>query len=192
MSDNTKVITPVGTLSYPHLDKPQKAQKPGDKEKFSATLVFVPGADLKTLQVAALAAAEERWPGKAAEMFAKSILRSPFRKDAEAKGYEAGSVFINCRSEQQPGCVYAHAAPGSTKPEVVPQEKIKEVFYPGAKVRFSVRAFVYDSNGNKGVSFALNNVQKVGEGERLDNRVAAEDEFTADMNAAPADLDSLL
>jgi len=64
--------------------------------------------------------------------------------------------------------------------------------YPGAGVRASVSAFAYDSNGNKGVSFALNNMQKVSEGERLDGRAAADDEFTADLSSAPADISGLI
>jgi hypothetical protein len=59
-------------------------------------------------------------------------------------------------------------------------------------VRAQLRAFSYDSNGNKGVSFALNNIQKLGDGERLDNRQAATDAFEADLSAAPADISALL
>jgi hypothetical protein len=187
----TKVITPKAMLSYPHLDKPQAGQKPGDKAKYSATLVFVEGTDLAALKAAALAAAEEKYPGKAQEMITKGILKTPFRKDAEAKGYPAGSVFINVRSEQKPGAVYAHAGPDK-KPAVVPEDKIREEFYPGSFVRASLRAFAYDNSGNKGISFALNNVQKLADGERLDGRIAAEDEFDAELASAPADISSLL
>lgn len=205
---NTKVITPVGRASYPHLDKPQPA-KPGQKSKYSLTVIFTP-EDLATeqgkaqyaaLQQAALAAAQEKFGNSfthpvsgatltAADAIREGVLRSPFRKDAAAKGYPVGSVFINCRTEQQPGCVYSHAGLDG-KPEKIPQDKIREVVYAGAKVRASVAAFAYNQEGNKGVSFALNNVQKVGEGERLDNRTAAEDEFTVDLSSAPADLASL-
>ncbi len=189
--DVTLVVTPKAVLSYPHLDKPQAPQKPTDKPKYSAALVFAPGTDLAALQAAVMAAGEERWPGKFAEMVRVQAARSPFRKDAEAKGYPAGSVFLNVRTEQKPGVVYLHAG-SDGKPARVPDEKIREELYPGCFVRAQVRAFAYDSNGNKGVSFALNNIQKLGDGERLDNRQAAEDAFEADLNAAPADLAGLL
>jgi hypothetical protein len=42
--------------------------------------------------------------------------------------------------------------------------------------------------GNKGVAVALNNVQKLGDGPRLDSRMAAEDEFEATA-AEPSALD---
>ena len=186
------VITPKATLSYPHLDKPQ-APKQGSnqKAKYSATLVFAPGTDLSELIAAMTAAGEEKWPGKFTEMLRIQAVRSPFRKDAEAKGYPAGSVFVNVRSEQKPGVVYLHAGTDG-KPAVVPDDKIRDELYPGAQVRGQIRAFSYDSNGNKGVSFALNNIQKLGDGDRLDNRQAATDAFEADLNMKPAGLEGLL
>jgi hypothetical protein len=185
------VITPKATLSYPHLDQPQKPQKPTDKPKYSATFVFAPGTDLSSLEKAVMAAGEEKWPGKFAEMVRIQAVRLPFRKDAEAKGYPAGSIFVNTRSEQKPGAVYSHAAPGSDKPATIPDDKIREELYPGAQVLGQIRAFSYDNSGNRGVSFALNNIQKIGDGERLDNRQAATEAFAADLNAAPANLAKL-
>lgn len=193
----TLVTTPKAMLSYPHLDVAQPGQKPGDKAKFSATFVFAPGTDLSVLQAAVMAAAEEKYPGKAAELFRIGTLRSPFRKDAEAKGYPAGSIFVNCRTERQPGLVYLW--PGSEKdangrvlPARIPQDKIREDLYAGAFVRAQLRAFAYDNSGNKGVSFALNNVQKLADGDRIDGRQDATEAFDADLNTAPADISSLL
>ena len=57
-------------------------------------------------------------------------------------------------------------------------------------MRFSITAFGYDVKGNKGISFALNNVQKWADGERLDGRVRAEDEFSAEAPVT-ADLSDL-
>jgi hypothetical protein len=190
--DPMLVVTPEATLSYPHLDKAQPGQKATDKAKFSGTLVFDPGADLKTLEAAVMAAGEEKWPGKFAEMVRIQAVRLPFRKDGEAKGYKPGSIFINVRSEQKPGVVYRHAGPDG-KPAIVPDDKIREVAYPGERVRAQIRAFPYDNSGNKGVSFALNNVQIMGNGTapRLDNRQAATDAFEADLNTVPASLQGL-
>jgi hypothetical protein len=42
------------------------------------------------------------------------------------------------------------------------------------------------------VSFALNNVQFIADGKRLDSRVSADDEFDAVLSEAPADLSSLI
>lgn len=192
MSDaKTLVVTPRAMLSYPHLDVPQAGNQLGAKAKYSAAFVFPEGTDLAALEAAVFAAAEEKYPGKGAEMLMKGILKSPFRKDAEAKGYPAGSIFLNTRSDRKPGTVYLHAGPDK-KPAVMPDDKIKDELYPGCYVRAQLRAFAYDSNGNKGVSFALNNVQKLADGERIDGRQDATEAFDADLSAAPADLAGLV
>lgn len=206
---NTRVITSVATLSYPHLDKPQPGQD-GGKPKYSAAVVFLPEqaataegkATIAALQAALIEAATAKFgptwtlPNgvtiSIADAIREKVLSSPLRDDAVAKGYPAGSIFFNARSEQQPGTVYAYKETGSDKPARIPQEKITTELYAGAQVRVSVTAFGYNHGVKKGVSFAINNVQKIGEGKRLDNRKAAEDEFTADMTATPADLNSLL
>lgn len=185
-----RVITPAATASYPHLDQAQAGLN-GGKAKYSVSLVFAPGTDLKPLEAAVIDAASEKWGAKATSMIQSQAIRLPFRKDAAAKGYPDGSVFINVRTEQQPQCVYGYADSTTGKPAVISQEKIKTEIYPGAQVRASLTAFAYDTNGNKGVSFALNNVQKLGEGERIDGQKAATEEFTADLSQEPASLESL-
>jgi hypothetical protein len=198
-TEGTKVTTSEVTLSYPNLLVARAGKAAGSKSKFSAALVLFPAqqttpagvASLEALRKAALVAAEARWGAKAAEMFRTKALKSPFRDDAEAKGYPAGSLFLNVRTEQKPVCVFSHAGPDG-KVQRMTDEEIKTALYPGSKVRASLVAFAYDTDGNKGVSFALNNIQKVGEGERMDGRTAAEDEFDVDLSAAPVDLSKLL
>jgi hypothetical protein len=208
-NSSTKVITSVCTLSYPHIDKPQKGQQEGDTPKYSGALVFTKEhqatpegqACLKALQDAAIAAATDKFGAtwklpsgtviSIADAIREGALSSPFRKDAVLKGYPEGSIFLNVRSANQPGTVYANAGPDG-KPAKVPQEKIVEVFYAGAQVRASLSAFGYNHGVKKGVSFGLNNIQKIGEGERLDSRKAAEDDFTVDLSQQPADLNSLV
>jgi hypothetical protein len=197
MAEKKALITPIALLSYPHLHQPQPGQN-GKKPKYSAALVFTPDvlaipaekARFDALLVAANAAIDARWPGQREKLVQNPNFKKGFRTDAK-EGYPTGSIFINVRTEQQPQIVYAYAGPDG-KPAKMPVEKIREEMYPGARVRASVVAFAFDQEGNKGVSFALNNLQKIGEGERLDNRVAAENEFEADLSAAPADLASLI
>lgn len=189
---DTKVMTPKAILSYPHLDEPQPGQN-GGKAKYSCTLIFPAGTDLSALEAAATAAAYAKFGAKAKAMLQSGVLTlrggkgATIRTDSAAKGYPEGSVFVNVRTERQPGMVYLWAD-ASGRPAPIPQEKIVDDLYPGAFVRASINAFGYDNSGNKGVSFALNNIQKLGDGPRLDGRAAAQDEFEADLNAAPADL----
>lgn len=187
----TRVITPTATVSYPHLATAQPPMGGVGKAKFAVTLVFAPGTDLSEMYKAAEIAAEEKFPGKSKAMIASGALRMPFRKDAIAKGYADGSIFINARSEQQPAVVTRFKGTDG-KPVAIPQDKIRDEVYAGSQARASVSAFGYDSAGNKGVSFALNNLQKVGDGPRIDGRAKAKDEFTADLTEAPSDLERLL
>lgn len=210
----TRVITGEAILSYPHIHQAQAARSDdGDanaKPKYSATLIFTKESRstpegkkaFDALQAAAIEAATAKFganiklPGGQSipvlQAMKEGLIRSPFRTDVLAKGYPAESVFINARTTERPGTVYSRPSADGKTPEQMPVEKIREELYAGAIVRASVTAFGYDRKGNKGVSFALNNIQKLREGTRLDNRVAAEAEFDADLSAAPVDISGLI
>lgn len=183
---SVSLVTPVAVLSYPHLDAPQEADT--GPSKYTATLIFTPEV-LRSKEGAVRFAALEEAVGQVAEEFfgkmvtmgntkvpvrealAAGALHNPFRRDTAKKGYPAGSVFINAKTEQQPGMVRADLSR-------VPAEEVRALFYPGCHVRASVVPFAFD-NKLSGVSFGLNNLQWLSDGERLDSRVAAEDEFSA-------------
>ncbi len=195
------IITPVASLSYPHLAKPQPAQEAGGKEKFSATLVFSRhDPELKKLEAEARAAAVEALgekKGNAVALFGGK--GSAFRTDnAEKYPHLKDAVTVGARNEKQPGLVYRHADPASIteaapkgKPAKVEQKDIEEVFYPGKQVKAQIKPYWYDKAANKGIGWALNNVQAWAEGARLDGKQAAEDAFDADMAEAPAGLEDL-
>ncbi len=86
----------------------------------------------------------------------------PFTK----AGYSGGK-FITASSRMAPGVVDERAKPIMNQMD----------FYAGAMARISVYAHPYDSMGNTGVTFLLNNVQKAGDGKRIDGRKAATEEF---------------
>jgi len=50
-------------------------------------------------------------------------------------------------------------------------------YYSGCYSRATVTAYGYDKAGNKGVAFGLQNLQKLGDGDRFSGRTAAEDDF---------------
>jgi hypothetical protein len=181
-----RVITPEAVLSYPHLFTPQAAED-GGTPKYSCALVFPEGTDLSALKQAVVSVLADKFgEKKAAELIQKKQIRLPFRDGAE-KNYPEGSVFINVRGAQAPGVVSTIPDPNTGRPMSITDE---EEIYPGCIVRASISAFYYDTSGNKGVSFGLNNVQKIRDGKRLDSRVRAEDEFEADASAV-ASLDDL-
>jgi hypothetical protein len=180
------LITPVGTLSYPNLWEPREGFM-GGPAKYSCAVVFAPDTDLTELKRATIACAKEKWGERAEAMIRNGKLRMPFRTDGEEKGYEPGSTFINVRTNTAPGIVSIIPDPNTGRPMKITDES---AIYPGAQVKVSLQVFSYDTNGNKGVSFNLANVQKVADGPRLDGRIAADLEFEADPNAA-ADLSDL-
>lgn len=193
---NTRVQTPAAKLSYPHLFEPWVSPKnPGQPAQYSCTLVFIPailkeypklGTDLKALKQVVVTAGRAKW-AKFDEMVKAGKLKLPFRDDVATKGYPEGSIFINVRSNQKPGIVMPHAGPDGKPMQLTDTALI----YPGAIVRASLTAFAYDNVG-QGVSLALNNIQWLGHGDRLDNRVEAVDDFEAIEDAEPASIDDLL
>lgn len=168
----TRLLTPVGVLSYPHLFKailPRDA-KAGDKPKFSTAILFDAAAvetpEYRALAAAVLAIARERWGDKADAMIQEGSIRLPFRKDVVAKGYPDRFVrFFNCTApEDHPPQIVGRYAGADGKPEVITDMR---AIYPGVFARVSVNPFAYDQRGNKGVAFGLGNVQKWGDGDRL-------------------------
>ena len=180
-TSNKRIITPRAMASFPKLFKAVPGPS-GGEPKFSIQLVFVAGTDLSVLQQAVVAAAEAKYGDKALDMIRNKTLRMPFRDDGHRWGYPEGATYITARSSQRPGIVYRDLSPIT---EADQQAGNEFEVYPGCQVLAHVTAFTYDKAGNKGVSFAINNVQKVGEGERLDSRVSAADAFEADMSEAP-------
>lgn len=179
--------------SYPHYDRPQAPQNANDKPKYSGTFVITDQATLDKVKTAALAVAVEKWgPTKGPTMVTMGGKGSTIRTDIAGK-YDkvpGALAYISARSETQPGMVHRHAG-ADGKAEKVAPEKIRDTFYAGSRVNAQVVAFTYDKGVNVGIGFALNNVQAWGPGDRLDNRQAADEAFTPDLNAKPADLAAL-
>lgn len=194
LKELARVVTPKARLSYPHLFEPWAGvnPKPGQEPKYGCSLVFEPDivvlpADLADMKKAVVAAGQLFWPnGRFEAMLKEGKLRMPFRDDWEKKGYKEGSIFINPRTSGKPGIVMPQAGADGKPIELTDTELI----YAGCYVRASVTAFGYDNSGNLGVSFALNNLQWLEHGERLDNRRAASEEFDP-IEEAPADLSGL-
>lgn len=186
-----RIITPEAQLSYPKLFKPESVN--GGEPKYGAAFVFAPGTDLTEMKKAAIAVATEKFGDKAAAMIRGNKLRMPFRTDSDK--HPEGTTIVNARTDRKPGIVSMvpdttkpRRADGTYPPTVITNE---DDVYPGMIVRASLTPFYYDNSGNKGISFALGNIQKIRDGERLDSRRKAEDEFASDPTAVAAGPDGL-
>lgn len=172
------VMTPKFRVSYPNVFKP-RLNTMSKKEEFSLTALFPKDADLTVLKDAMKKAIVDKW-GADEKKWPKR-LRSPFRDQGEREkelddgskalpdGYVKGAKFLNLKCYKKPGVI------DQSKNDIISPAD----FYPGCWARATVAAFAYDTAGNQGVSFWLNNIQKVAEGEPFSGRPKAEDEFAA-------------
>jgi hypothetical protein len=179
VSKSGNIITPKLRLSFPQLFT-AKAAPGSDKLKFSCSGLIPPTADISLLRKAAEECAKEKWGDKM-----PSKLKAPFLKaeDYEYEGYEAGWILIRPTSLTKPGIVDAAGNNVDEESQV----------YPGRWAVFSLRPFAYDTNGNRGVSLGLQNVQLLDHDEPIGGRARAEDEFepVADPAAGKQAADSV-
>lgn len=166
-----KCLTPEFRVSFPHVFEKHSGFE-GQEPKFSIVMLFQKNLDLKVLKVAAMNAAVEKWGPK--EKWPKG-LRMPFRdgdEKTDLSGYE-GTTFVTASSKQKPQVVGNKKIDGQ-----FPQlDKDSEEFYAGCYARATLIAFAYDKAGNKGISFSLQNIQKLRDGEQFSGRRNADDEF---------------
>ena len=167
--------TPIGILSFPVLFAP-RPRAPGGEPVYQCSLLFDQQAqrhpDFEALRKAVRECIDDQWgAGKSQDKSFTAGIRSPFRKTQEKqyKGYDIpGGVFISPWTKSRPGVVDAQ------RNEITVAEDI----WAGQLARATVAPFAYNTSGNRGVSFALNNLQICRtDGERLDGRRDAKQDF---------------
>lgn len=103
----------------------------------------------------------------------KLPLRDAEAEDREGSEYE-GMFFANAGTnvkKGKPGVVLKNGT------KLVDPDEIRDNVYSGCWGQVSITAFYFDNSGNKGIAFALNNVMKWKDDDRLDGSVDASDEF---------------
>lgn len=156
-----KVITPVFRVSFPQVFEP-KAFGGGDP-KYSVVMLFDKKADLSKMKALVKKVALAKWPNGLPSNFV-----SPFKNgnEKEYEGY-ADKVYITASSLYEPGVLDEHKQPIINAKE----------FYAGCYAIASVNAFAYDKLGKRGVSFGLQNLMKVNDGESLGGGSSPEKDF---------------
>lgn len=169
--------TPIGVLSFPSLFSP-RPRAPGGDPVYQCSLLFDQAAQrdpaFAALRRAAAAEIDDKnGPGKSQDKQFMAGVRSPFRPCGEKayKGYDIeGGVFISPWTKSKPGLVDAQ----------LNEIMVPEDIWAGQLARATVSPFWYHQAGNRGISFALNNLQICrADGERLDGRRAARQDFDA-------------
>ena len=177
-----RLTSPIGIACFAHVFSPEAPRENAKNKDPKYKLVLVvdketmKGEEMKALKLACVAAAEAKFGADAREKIKKGKIKMPWRpaSDYGDEGYgfpfdQEGAYFMNFSSTQAPGVVDKRAKPLMKESD----------FYSGCKTRVTYGVWAYDTDGNKGVTLLLNNVQKVADGERLSGRPDAEDDFEA-------------
>lgn len=171
---STKVITGKVRLSYCHLFEPYaNSEHQGATPKYS-TVILVPKTDTKT--IAAIEAAQQaalengkssKFGGTIPKKWTNTFHDGDEDGDLDKNPEYAGHMFMTVSNRTKPGIVDKDVQPILDAMEV----------YSGCYARVSINAFAFNTSGNKGVSFGLNHVQKLGDGEPLGSVTKAENDF---------------
>ncbi len=165
----TKVITGKCRASFVHIFEPQSVN--GSEPKYSVSLI-IPKSDTETLGKIRAAIEEAKQNGASSKWSGKipPNLKLPLRDgDIDRPDDEAytNAYFINANSTEKPGVVDRKRVQ-ITDPQAIDS---------GCYIRASINFYPFNTNGNRGVGANLANVQFWADGEPLNGRVRAEDEF---------------
>jgi hypothetical protein len=174
-NNDTKVVTGKVRLSYAHIFEAYTNNPEKDEPKFSCVLL-IPKTDkvtIKKLRAAQQAALENGtskvFGGKPPKAWADTIHDGDEEADLERNPEYEGHLYMSVSAKTRPGVVDQNVQPILDSTEV----------YSGCYVRASINAFPYSFSGKKGISFGLNHIQKLADGEPLGGRSRAEDDFDA-------------
>lgn len=173
-NQTTKVVTGKVRLSYVHVFEPF-SNNPDQDAKYSCVLL-IPKSDrttIKKLKDAQQAALEQgkakQFGGKIPVNWKNTLHDGDEDADLEKNPEYEGCLFMSVSSKTKPGVVDRALNPILDSTEV----------YSGCYARVSINAFPFNTQGNKGVSFGLNHIQKMEDGDFLGGRSRAEDDFDA-------------
>ncbi len=174
---STVVRTPKFRVSFPSVF--EKSGPPGtdpSKLKYSVVMLFTLDEINKDpkqkvlweqMLLAAKDCAGEKWGNKIPQG-----LTSPFRNGTEKdqyEGYGEGVIFLTAKSERRPGIVDANVN------RIIDPED----FYPGCFAHADVNPYGWSYMGKNGISFGLQNIQKIADGEHIGGGASAESSFDA-------------
>ncbi len=172
------LVTGKVRFSYANVFEPK--QTPNGDEKYSVTLL-IPKSDNGTYQRITAEINKILQEG-VADTFKGVIPANPklpihdgdgLRQSGDPYSAECkGHWVITANSINAPEVVDASCNPIISKNE----------FYSGCYGRASLRFYAYNQNGNKGVGCGLGNVQKLEDGQPLDGRTTAAEDFGAPVS----------
>lgn len=164
---NNRFRTPPFIASYADGVFEARETLSGDM-KFQLSMIFPENTDWSLMdeiieEVAAkkFGSDKKKWPKN---------FKSPKRSgndDKDGAGPYKDTFFMNGSSKRKPGLI------DKEKNQLYDSDD----FYSGCLARATISIFAFDKGGGKGVGIGLQNVQKLDDGEPIDGRVPAEDDF---------------
>jgi hypothetical protein len=166
----TKLMLKNVRLSYANLFEPRE-NKNGELRYSTALLIPKDHPQVEALKAAIDAEGEGKFGKKWETMAKKNYPLHDADEDGKADDEPAyeGHYYINASSKRKPQVVDRQVQPILDESEM----------FSGCWGNVSIAIFAFEVPENKGVSFGLNNVQKVKEGERLGGAPNADEEFEA-------------
>lgn len=176
------LVTGKVRFSYMAVFEPRKT--PNGDEKYSVTLL-IPKSDVDTYQ-RIVNAINQCLQDNLADKFKGVMPANPnlpiydgdgLRQSGEPFGPECkGHWVISAKSNTAPEIVDSNGNPIISKTEI----------YSGCYGRASIRFYAYNQNGNKGVGCGLGNIQKLEDGQPLDGRTTAAEDFGTPLQTTQA------
>lgn len=165
-SNPMKVITPPFRVSFPALFKARSYED--SDPYYSVEMLFDKTTDLKAMKKALHAAAQKKW-GKDESTW--PTFKHPVFRDGNTKKFEGykDKIVVLAKTKIKPGVVDKDVQ------EIIDPNEI----YAGCWARASITAYAYDTKGNRGVAFTLNNIQKIKDDTAFSGRTRATDDFGA-------------
>lgn len=167
-----QILTPPGEAAHAFVFRPSPPMDGAANKdpQFQLTLLWDDGKHLDKLRKAIEDVAVAKFGAKAKQMLEKGQLKNPLRDGDETnQEWKHGKLFLTARSTERPEVVDADMS------DIIDTSK----FYGGCIARMDLWLYAFDKAGNKGVAAILNNVQKVGDGERKGGRRSAAEAFEA-------------
>ena len=171
------VVTPTFRLGFHALFAPKEKEKEDTKTKekktvqeYYITMIFDKDADLTELKNLVRKVKKDKWGEKEVPNWRTTFTKGEDRlsQNGEQREEYLGKIVLTAKNQfRQPGIVDKNRKP------FLDESKL----YPGCYCVASLSAFGYTYMGTSGVSFGLENIMKVADGERLAGGESADEAF---------------
>jgi hypothetical protein len=159
--DGLTAVTTVALISFCHLDKPHAKKGSTREPRYQCAVILPPNSDHSALDNAARTAWQIS-PWANTKPKSKPLKDQKPMKDAGYKGFNDTGFFFNCDTKNPPS-IFGIESDGKGSVAPIPADQT----YSGMYARVKVRAEAFSVDGNTGVKFWIQSVQKIADGEKL-------------------------